>query len=436
MKITLIGHACYFIETEDLSILTDPAFFDPWGRVCVSCPKREVNIEKLPEPDLLIITHEHVDHCDPRSIAALNQRITVLRPDSRLIEAELATLGFLDQKVLGTSKVKIRNTDLISTVSDQNEVKEFGLIVADRDGTIWNQVDTVVTQRTYNYLHPFPHIDVLFFPWQPFLQMNLVTGSPLLFPLNDYTRSLELAASVNAGLNVPGACGFRYPDEFQWINHKLFPISHTKVAEDFSHFSKQKVSRMLPGDVIIVEKSKSWIEKQASPFVRTTVDDVQCLEFIPSAEVKPIDGESDPTTKEDMQQITSYCEGIKKIDVPGLLQTWKPSYRIRFLFHGESIQYDIDLTESSPNLRRSDQTNPAQLTCQIWGPAFARYLRGECVWEELAFFGRVRLHGSIYEISPRASGIMPIRNPMALFWLGPEIGEKAFLRFVGEHKKN
>jgi UDP-MurNAc hydroxylase len=435
MKITLIGHACYFIETEDLSILTDPAFFDPWGRVCVSCPKREVNIEKLPKPDLLVITHEHVDHCDPRSIAALNRGITVLRPDSRLLEAELTTLGFLNQKVLGTSKVRKGNTELISTFSDQNEVKEFGLIVADREGTMWNQVDTVVTKRTYNYVHPFPHIHVLFFPWQPFLQTNLVTGAPFVFPLNDYRGFLELAASVNADLNVPGACGFRYPDEFQWINRKIFPISHTKVAEDFPRFSKQTVSRMLPGDVIIIEKSKSWIEKQASPFVHTAVDDVQRLEFIPSAETKPIDWESDPTTKEDIQRITSYCEGITKIDVPGPLQTWKPSYRIRFLFHGESIQYDIDLTEPSPILRRSDQTNPAQLTCQIWGPAFAKFLRGECVAEELGFLGRVRVHGSIYEVSPRASGIMPLRNSMGMFWMGPEIEEKAFLKFVEEHKK-
>ena len=75
LRVTLIGHASFLIQTAGLNILVDPVFAlraSPFGFVG---PKR-VNLPgiafgDLPKIDWILITHNHYDHMDVESIRAI-----------------------------------------------------------------------------------------------------------------------------------------------------------------------------------------------------------------------------------------------------------------------------------------------------------------------------------------------------------------------------
>ncbi|MCU1322699.1 MAG: outer membrane protein romA [Acidobacteriaceae bacterium] len=71
-KITFIGHATALVQVGGMNILTDPVFFDYIEHNRVLGQRRVtnagVNIESLPHIDVILISHNHYDHLDLRSI--------------------------------------------------------------------------------------------------------------------------------------------------------------------------------------------------------------------------------------------------------------------------------------------------------------------------------------------------------------------------------
>src|SRR5919112_1634313 len=74
MRITHLGHAAVFVETDSARILIDPGnFSDGW--------------HGLTELDAVLITHQHPDHLDPQQVPALlaaNPKVRVLAERSIL----------------------------------------------------------------------------------------------------------------------------------------------------------------------------------------------------------------------------------------------------------------------------------------------------------------------------------------------------------------
>jgi len=72
-----IGHSTYLIEIDGLSILTDPV----WDSHCSPIPMRSfrrvseppIALADLPPIDLVLLSHNHYDHLDARSVAALHR---------------------------------------------------------------------------------------------------------------------------------------------------------------------------------------------------------------------------------------------------------------------------------------------------------------------------------------------------------------------------
>jgi L-ascorbate metabolism protein UlaG (beta-lactamase superfamily) len=65
LVITFIGHASLIFEFEGLTI-----HIDPWSRAG--------NYSKLPDADLILVTHEHMDHLDEKAIAEIVKEDTEL----------------------------------------------------------------------------------------------------------------------------------------------------------------------------------------------------------------------------------------------------------------------------------------------------------------------------------------------------------------------
>jgi L-ascorbate metabolism protein UlaG (beta-lactamase superfamily) len=77
IRVLWIGHSTTLIQTPGLNIITDPILFDSigpsvFGINTVTNPG--VLIESLPTIDLIVISHNHYDHLDLRSLHALVDR--------------------------------------------------------------------------------------------------------------------------------------------------------------------------------------------------------------------------------------------------------------------------------------------------------------------------------------------------------------------------
>ncbi len=77
-----IGHSTYLLKKDGLTILTDPVFSKRASPISIAGPKRlitpAISIKELPSIDVILISHNHYDHLDIKSLKTLYS----LNPDS------------------------------------------------------------------------------------------------------------------------------------------------------------------------------------------------------------------------------------------------------------------------------------------------------------------------------------------------------------------
>src|SRR4051812_16489597 len=95
IELTLIGHACWIAKTPDVSIIFDPLLFDPNQADCYEVhPTRGLDRLMLPQVDVIVVSHRHIDHFDIRSLAILPRSAEILCPDDPLVIEAVRELGF------------------------------------------------------------------------------------------------------------------------------------------------------------------------------------------------------------------------------------------------------------------------------------------------------------------------------------------------------
>jgi L-ascorbate metabolism protein UlaG (beta-lactamase superfamily) len=76
--VTFIGHATFLIQTAAGNILTDPMYSRRAGPLNVLGPRRvrrpAVPFDDLPPISMVLLSHNHYDHCDLRTLRKLAQR--------------------------------------------------------------------------------------------------------------------------------------------------------------------------------------------------------------------------------------------------------------------------------------------------------------------------------------------------------------------------
>ena len=220
MKIHMIGHASIFVETQDARILMDPVLWDPFCEgLNETCPKRELIPEKLPEYDFLIISHQHLDHFDLRTLAYLPKNVDVLIPKDAVIADSLRQLGYVHIYPLREfQKVRIGSTTLMTTRSEVR-VPEFGMLFADESGVFWNTVDTYFAPHTIQAVKAnYPEIDFLLATWHISLENKYQLNQNLQFPFALYGELINLIQLIEPKAIAPGAQGWKYIKEAAWQN--------------------------------------------------------------------------------------------------------------------------------------------------------------------------------------------------------------------------
>jgi L-ascorbate metabolism protein UlaG (beta-lactamase superfamily) len=76
--VTFIGHSSFLIQTAAGNVLTDPMYSDRAGPWNLAGPRRvrppAVAFDDLPSIDLVLISHNHYDHCDLPTLRRLARR--------------------------------------------------------------------------------------------------------------------------------------------------------------------------------------------------------------------------------------------------------------------------------------------------------------------------------------------------------------------------
>ena len=79
-KFTWFGHSSVLLQVEGVNILIDPVLVNRFFPITWLGPKRfselPVGIPDLPDIDVVLITHDHHDHLEPRTIKALDGKVS------------------------------------------------------------------------------------------------------------------------------------------------------------------------------------------------------------------------------------------------------------------------------------------------------------------------------------------------------------------------
>ncbi len=97
LRVVLVGHASYLIQTANLNILIDPVWSERASPVRFAGPRRAnppgIPFDDLPPIDAVLVTHNHYDHMDVPTLARIMARwkprlITPLGNDTILRNAD------------------------------------------------------------------------------------------------------------------------------------------------------------------------------------------------------------------------------------------------------------------------------------------------------------------------------------------------------------
>ena len=93
--VTFVGHSTFLIQTSEGNLLTDPVWAKRAGPWAVVGPQRvrapAIALEDLPPIDVILLSHNHYDHCDLKTLGTLARRFEpiVITPlaNARLLQS-------------------------------------------------------------------------------------------------------------------------------------------------------------------------------------------------------------------------------------------------------------------------------------------------------------------------------------------------------------
>lgn len=140
LRLTWFGHSCMLIEIDGTRLLTDPVWSERVSPVTWAGPKRWyqplIALDALPHIDAVLISHDHYDHLDHRTLIAMKDWDTKFIVPLG-VGAHLEYWGISSEKIVEVDwwdDIALPNLHIVSTPVRHAS----GRHVFDRDATLWS----------------------------------------------------------------------------------------------------------------------------------------------------------------------------------------------------------------------------------------------------------------------------------------------------------
>ena len=420
MIATLISHACILIQSRDITVLTDPVFFDYlWEECNVQCPSIDLDRSKIPKVDILNISHRHQDHFDIRTLAYLagNTDIlasdaVVLAPRDEILLEVLKELEFKNVVVVEDFKtMEIKGLTLTATPSlnKQDYFPEHGLLIHDGEVTLWNQVDTIVSPDIIKYMNSLHgQIDFAHVRYLPLLEGSFSFHNTLELPMEEYSSFLKSTTACKPKFAVPGSAGFKYCDEFGFLNQYSFPTTQEQFLRDLMDFCPDIQSSVFyPGDIAVISKEGVEIKQAASDFVKVREYDGYKLEFKPVSEVPSIRTRTKDKEEHEKQwqEIVGFIENrfvellVEKKAVQSWVD-WKVAYQLEVFGQNGSEIWCLDFAGEDADIIKG-RIGKINLYEGIACSELYSLIKNETSWDFVGINGQYRTFKDIYRVRMR-----------------------------------
>jgi len=165
MKITWLGQAGLLFENEDVTIMIDPYLSDSVEIINPNNFRRVPVMESLFEikPDIMIFTHNHLDHYDPETVEKfIGNEMTVLSPSS--VWGEVRKYGGNNNYVLFDRHTEWTEKGIrfMAIKAEHSDKSAIGVIIDDGVKRYYITGDTLYNTEIFNDLPD--KIDVVFLP--------------------------------------------------------------------------------------------------------------------------------------------------------------------------------------------------------------------------------------------------------------------------------
>jgi L-ascorbate metabolism protein UlaG (beta-lactamase superfamily) len=139
LDLSFIGHSSFLLRFAGLNVLTDPVFSKRCSPVSFAGPARVrapgLHIAELPPIDLILLSHNHYDHCDVASLRKLHRRFPKMQ-----IVTTLGNARFLNAKGIGgaTERDWWESVEIAGCKITLTPARHFAArSLSDRNKTLW-----------------------------------------------------------------------------------------------------------------------------------------------------------------------------------------------------------------------------------------------------------------------------------------------------------
>jgi len=358
IQVAKIGHASLLVMAGRMRCLMDPVLVQPF-----ECgfntfePAVSLNLEKLDEQyNLVILSHEHMDHFCVQSLNTLNRQCPIIYPRGcTLIEHALSRLGFERQYQITPGQTLTFEDVTLSFTPSNVRFPEVGVLFEFLGTRFWNCVDCEIDNRAIsmvvkNGIGP----DLMFAQYQTLIEEELgVDALGASFPMEIYQGRLQAVLQAKPRCMVPSSCGYKYSSE-EWLNQRGFPVTEQQFIDDVKLLEPEIKTRILgSGDTISADGFS--IERDSLPFVSCIrVESVQ-TDWRPDQGVPPLrdDDPFEHGTEHLKNTLTHYLntEFIRQLKRPEL-RAWQEMMREGCV----AWQFDLIYPDRSKETRFIDFT--------------------------------------------------------------------------------
>jgi L-ascorbate metabolism protein UlaG (beta-lactamase superfamily) len=207
VAITFIGHSTFLVRTASVVFITDPVFTTHAGPLGRFGPARArppaIALRDLPRVDFVLLSHNHYDHLQPSSLAAIGADVvTTLGVGRYLPRAPRAELDWWQSADIGGARITAVPAQHFSarTPWDKNETLWCGFVVEAGGVTVYFAGDTGYMPQFAEIGARFPSIDAALVPigaYEPRWFMEPIHMNP-----EDAVRAhLDVGPRVSIGMH-------------------------------------------------------------------------------------------------------------------------------------------------------------------------------------------------------------------------------------------